>query len=427
MSNAILSETLSQATPQHLTQKTNWVNALKGVFIGFTLVLLILTGKVQFFSCYPMVTGGDLPKTCSRQGTNLQVIQNQRTQGIVLLKWTSSPDLDADALRAAFTTLVQPHVGLNADLRTQIKRNIASNPNTPTDVLEPLAESEDPVTLAAIVARSDVNSEVLRAIASTQASQAVEIQRALAENPKTPISVLQKLTASTDFSVLYKIATSKQVSPEILDSVASNPASQKIEIQRAIAKNLATSEKLLQKLSSVQDVPLLVTIIKHPNTSERVLDAVGNNPSVWKSYIPFYLAEKSTLSHELLAKLMRSEDPGVLDRLLRNSNEHLLSSKERDELLGRMGRVSVVPSPSEPPIPESENSEQENEFPTTKPCQQNKKFNSFIGFVAGMATGVGVTFIPFIGPEIAIVVAPAVFELTTGALNAITNCPTGGF
>lgn len=50
------------------------------VLVSCTLILFWVTGWIQF-SCYPMVTGGVLPKFCNSQETKLKIIKDRRSHG----------------------------------------------------------------------------------------------------------------------------------------------------------------------------------------------------------------------------------------------------------------------------------------------------------------------------------------------------------
>ncbi|QLE59827.1 hypothetical protein [Nostoc sp. TCL26-01] len=224
-----------------LSRKGFWI-----FIIIFTGILFIATGWTQF-SCYPMVTNGRLLKFCSTEKTKLEIIKDSRTHGDTLIFLASDPDSDENVLRALTSSLDSPKVANNIKM---LQRAIAVNLKTPIDVLnaDAFVKSEDVGILANIAKRSNATPKLLREVANNLHADAIEIQKALVNNPQIPDDVLLKLAKKSQKpKILYEIATLKnpavdsksppsfKASASVLRELHNNVVAKDMKIQIVIA------------------------------------------------------------------------------------------------------------------------------------------------------------------------------------------------
>lgn len=361
--------------------------------ISFTAILFVVTGWTQF-SCYPMVTGGVLPKFCNSQKSKLEIIKDPRTHGNTLMFLASNPESDESVLRALTSSLDSPKVANNLKMLQSV---LAFNPKTPVDVLDAFVKSEDVGILENIAKRSNATPELLREVANNPYADAFEVQKALAENPQSPDDVLQKLAKSRELEVLWKITKSKQADVSVLRAVANNSVASNPNIQQALAINQNTSEDLLQDLANSTNTNVLFAVINNPNASKLVMKRIEENPQIWEtSKIQISLASKNNISRKLMEKLANSDDGVVLLTLSDNS---ALPSDLKKLVVEKLAQnlVSLNPEPSsqpnvEDPLP---NSLPENK----KNCLGKHLRNNFlggaaaaVGFVVGGPVGAGIAY-----------------------------------
>lgn len=365
--------------------------------ISSTAFLFGITGWTQF-SCYPMVTGGVLPKFCSSQESKLEIIKDPRTHGNILMILASDLESDESVLRALTSSVDSPKVANNPKM---LQRALAFNPKTPVDVLDAFVKSEDVGILEQIAKRSNATPELLREVANNPYADAFEVQKALVENSQIPEDVLQKLAKSKEPKILWTIAKLKNpsVSSEspprfkapanVLREVANNPVANDPKIQDDYLKNLPiqlaanqnTPEDVLKKLTDSTNYDVLLLVTKNVNASKSVMERVGENPITWKeSGIQISLASKNNIPSKLMQKLANSDDGNVLLALSKNS---ALPSDLKNLVIERLDQYTndlKIETPQ--PIDISDNPFSKNEK-SKSGCLVKHFRNQLIGVAAG--------------------------------------------
>jgi hypothetical protein len=360
-----------------------------------TAFLFVVTGWIQF-SCYPMVTGGVLPKFCQSQKTKLEIIKDNRTHGNVLLNLASNPESDESVLKALTFSLDSPKVASNPK---RLQSALAFNSNTPVDVLDTFTKTDNTDILENIAKRKNATAELLREVANNPHADAKKVQKALVENPRIPEDVLQKLANSKEPEILWKIATLKQAPVSALKEVANNPVASNIEIQRVLAANQNTPENVLQKMADSTDSRVLLNVINNLHASTSVLERVGKNAIIWDdSKIDFQraLAEKPNISRKLIEKLAASNDRKVLESLYHDNPTVPQDLKE--EYRRKLG--IILPSDDVPPKPPQPPDISKNPFENKKSnCIGKHIRNNLIGgaaaalgFLVGGPVGAGIAY-----------------------------------
>lgn len=99
---------------------------------------------------------------------------------------------------------------------------IASDPETPSELLEPLARTDNERLLERIAEHPNVTPFLLEILASHPSP---DVRAAVAENPKVPDDILDELCNDSHPDVRYRIAENPNTRPERLASLTedSNP------------------------------------------------------------------------------------------------------------------------------------------------------------------------------------------------------------
>lgn len=187
-----------------------------------------------------------------------------------------------------------------------VRRYVASNPNTPTKILDYLKNSTKKVRIAIAenphtpektldYLKGDCETEVR--IAVTQSPQTSEkilnylmndkrtsVRISIAINPNTSDSTLQKIANSlteysydvmVDFVSKMRQAQNENTPPKILAQLANKDES--IPIRKAVARNPNTSKKTLDYLKK-DEWHVLTEVAKNPHTSINALKSLLASP-----------------------------------------------------------------------------------------------------------------------------------------------------
>ena len=406
-----------------LSQRVLWI-----FLISFTAILFVVTGWTQF-SCYPMVTGGVLPKFCNSQKKKIEIIKDPRTHGNTLMILASNPESDESVLRVLTSSLDSPKVAKNLKMLQSV---LAFNPKTPVDVLDAFLKSEDVGILENIAKRSNATPELLREVANNPYADAFEVQKALIENPQIPEDVLQNLAKSKEPKILLKIANLKKPSASseappifkapanVLREVADNPVTndpklqddylKKLPIQLAVNQN--TPEDVLKKLAESTNYDVLFLVTNNQNASTSVMEMVGENSITWGENgfgIQKSLASRDNVPRKIVEKLANSEYAEVLLTLSKNSN---VPSNLKNRVVEKLAQnlVSLNAEPSSQPNVEE---------PLPNPLPENQK-NNCLGkhlrnnFLGGAAAAVGFVLGGPVGASIA-------YSAVTGSMETLTS------
>ena len=216
-----------------------------------------------------------------------------------------TPDRNARmAIAASEDTPSEVLEQLAQDEDADVRRRTASNPNTPPRILLSLGEEfpeeviENPVfglllledfgsdSILLIFARSSTTSaQKLTELATTSSKK---ILTALAQNPNTPTSVLQQLFVRFRFTPnqdIYKaIAHNPNTPPELLDQF-----SNRLDLLADVARHPNTPASLLERLAA-GDKNIRDLVRVHPNASTTALDII--NFMEGKPETPAYILEK---------------------------------------------------------------------------------------------------------------------------------------
>lgn len=285
---------------------------------------------------------------------------------------------------------------LSNDSDAKVRLLVASNPNTPVRVLQKLGEEfpdaitdnpifnllllENPNTyfIKISLARSFTTSEeTLTRLANARYYSEEPIVRAVANNPSTPIPVLEKLATwfpeieenseledadrvhagvasnpNTPTHVLKELA--KHRSPYVREQVANNPNTPALILEElvknrtqirgysnillAVVNNpntpLSTVKSSLEYLAGENSVKINQTVLNHPHVTDtaiKIVDFVEGKPGITRDllkklaidkrrHIRYLVAEHPLTSAEILESLSQDKDDKIRYEIIKHPN-----------------------------------------------------------------------------------------------------------
>ncbi len=98
----------------------------------------------------------------------------------------------------------------------QAKSRLASDPNTSSEVLRKLAETDQPQVLERVAENPQTAPDTLEELSNHESA---EVRSAVTENKNTRPDTLQKLAADENPDVRYRLAENAQTPPPLLDTL----------------------------------------------------------------------------------------------------------------------------------------------------------------------------------------------------------------
>ena len=163
---------------------------------------------------------------------------------------------------------------LDWETRYYICLELAANPNTPVDILEQLSDG------------LKVDHRIRREVAA---------------NPSTPVDILQKLVRGSGYDVCRAVAENPNVSEELLRKIASLvPCEYDKDMYSmmlcAVAENLKTPVDILKKLSQNPDHYVRAMVAANPNTPDEVIEDLLQDEDY---YVQSYLGKNPRINEIL--------------------------------------------------------------------------------------------------------------------------------
>ncbi|WP_324282457.1 hypothetical protein VKI22_01445 [Cyanobacterium aponinum UTEX 3221] len=232
---------------------------LKWLWVILLFLPLVFTTKVQF-SCYPLITNGELPQVCYQEPNISKIIQDKFTHGNVLYNLASKSS-DESILRKLSSNLDISRVDYDSQI---LQVELLGNKNTPPDLSE----------------------NIFTNLINDQTQLPKQLLSKLARNPNTPDSTLQRLISNnSDDSTNYLISSRTQLSSATItllfdkvkssqssyykDDILSNIASQE-NTSLEIMKILLEQAKIVEKLGDGSECPIYKGLAKNPNLEEKL-------------------------------------------------------------------------------------------------------------------------------------------------------------
>jgi len=168
------------------------------------------------------------------------------------------------------STSTTPHALLQIlanDSETDVRKCVAGNDNTSTEVLTKL--SEDPSYLVRIcVAKHEFTPPQILAVLAKDFAQTV--RRSVAQNPSTTPTALAILASHKDEYTLWSVAQNPSASSQTLAEL-----SEKLDYLRpTIALNPAASFSLLTRLSQDENQTVRLNVVQNSSTPASLIESI---------------------------------------------------------------------------------------------------------------------------------------------------------
>lgn len=195
---------------------------------------------------------------------------SSKTNRFVLAALAKNPKTPPDLLLAIAQVkdpeLFEKHSTIRDFLKSDflaVQRRVIRNPNVTPEVLTELAKCRNEYILGDVAANRKTTEEVLRAIHARSTSDAYLLNWGLAQNPNTPMEILQELAKSKD-EYTKKLAGNTLAE---IGKANTHPASEMMrELARRISNGDATAFEELQRITKE-----LYRNINYEKDKERVM------------------------------------------------------------------------------------------------------------------------------------------------------------
>lgn len=154
-------------------------------------------------------------------------------------------------------------------------------PDTPVNILQQLAESQDSSDRSQAASHSHTPVSLLEELAMDESGA---VRGSVANNPNTPVSLLQQLIRDSE--------------SYIIDQAAKN-------LSARILYNPNTPETLLQQLAEIPNQEISIALARHPNTPATVLEQLANSDT-WQ--VRELVAQNPRTPLATIEKLVQAEN-----------------------------------------------------------------------------------------------------------------------
>lgn len=164
-----------------------------------------------------------------------------------------------------------------------LRRWVAGNPNSPTELLRRLADDEE-----------------------------LEVRLEVAKNSSTPLDLILKFSGIEEF--FFSVASNNSCPTELLDDFAKHRDE---EIKQAVAANPNCSLVLIKKWAKVKNESIRASVASNPNTPLQILQILASDS---EAVVRMEVAANLNCPTDLLASLAKDSDSDVRHRAAQSEN-----------------------------------------------------------------------------------------------------------
>lgn len=267
-------------------------------------------------------------KNCNYEEVLRSVAQNSITSETILEKMVVQKN------NIGIYIAQRPNISINlleklvkyGDLETHLY--LARNAETPVAILEKLAEhqfiylnlkiavlvalAKNPITSESILEKlaKDTNTEVKKAVASRQdlsknlvlllaRDYTVKVKGLLLKNRYLSPDLLEQLTEYRELSILCLVARHSNTSIDLLKQLSTNPA-----LRSFVAQNRSATKEILEQLACARNEKVCFALLKNPNTPANILEQLANN-SIYDLPLVFHRNTSKEIKTKILERLAR--------------------------------------------------------------------------------------------------------------------------
>ena len=244
----------------------------------------------------------------------------------------------------------------------EIRKLVASHPNTPSHTLERLCKDDTSHIRTKVAENPNTSNQTLEKL--YQDSEYF-VRAGVAKNPNTPPHLLEKIARYEDpneknrsysidklktyhkdrtyYTVISPIAKREDTPAAALEFLANSP---EVKIRRIVAENPNTPSTTLENLARTEsDIGVLQALTRNPNLTAGMLQQVASNSN--RDFL-IYLIRSRELSLELWQQLADNENATVREAIASSANTpvHILEALAFDS--DRDVRRKVAANPNTP-------------------------------------------------------------------------------
>ncbi|MBM0744512.1 hypothetical protein JOY44_23370 [Phormidium sp. CLA17] len=266
---------------------------------------------------------------------------------------------------------------LAGDKDCAIRLRVAAHPNATLPILEKLSEDTDVQNLRAKEACKCIFKQEIQYARDQEATADVllifaenshaVVREAVAMNPKTPASILEKLAIDPVWFVCKAVAANLNVPKVGLKSLVTHPLK---DIRLAIAENPNASIEVLERLVKDKELDVVSAVAQNPNApaeiltvlaerKDRVINLVAGHPNTPTEILEFLVREQPydpilpphTLSYHGLIQLATNPNASaqILTLLAEKVPSILIDSVASEDFIQREFGLALGKAISENP------------------------------------------------------------------------------
>ncbi|MGW9550614.1 hypothetical protein ACWG8W_06115 [Citricoccus zhacaiensis] len=153
-------------------------------------------------------------------------------------------------------------------------------------------------------------------------SASIDVRMELASNPNTPAEVLAELSTDMSFDVIDNLVWNPSMTTEMLDTAYRNLAWTTTAIETALAMHQNASEWLLDAVSRSDSTDVRIKVVGNPNTSPARLRVMQYDPNrtvsaAARAHPNFSHPEALPVEDELAKVLAGLKEMGLLQEFCR--------------------------------------------------------------------------------------------------------------
>jgi len=212
------------------------------------------------------------------------------SRGVVRLAFAVNPVLPVDARSAVLATLAN-------DVDVNVRKAVATDPATPVSVLAGLAGDEEVWVRAAVAQNPATRADTLSVLAGDEYHA---VLKEVAKHPSSASEILAKLAGKSDSSVRCAVALNASAPVAVLTKLASDSDR---AVRMAVAQHPCVPVSILTKLSVDRLSPVRRGVAANPAAPARSLNTLAGDPDM---DVRWAVARNPATPADVLAQLVAS-------------------------------------------------------------------------------------------------------------------------
>ncbi len=191
---------------------------------------------------------------------------------------------------------------LHLDTDSSIIGNIATNENTPVEILEELSRYPDFFVRSQVARNKKISAKIIEQLSLDEDKK---IRCQIAKNQNTPQSILEQLSLDRDFSVRSAVASNQNIPAKILEQLSLDKY---YPVIYEVARNQNTPQSVLEQLSLDRDFSVRSAVASNQNIPVKILEQLSLDPH---KDVRVEVARNQNTPQSILEKLSLDENYSV--------------------------------------------------------------------------------------------------------------------